>query len=90
MNRQLDGAACRNIPAEQVDRIFFATTSGPRHPKLLNEAREICRACPCRRDCLTLAQSMHPIPDGIWGGLTEIERARLNARTRHLNGGNAV
>lgn len=46
------------------------------------QAKAICNRCPSVADCLTYALDT-PVHDGIWGGLTEKERASiLRARTR--------
>ena len=43
-------------------------------------AKEICAACPVRRECLEYALATKE-PYGIWGGLTEVERkSRLRGR----------
>lgn len=44
-------------------------------------ARAVCRACPVRTDCLRYAICT-PEPHGIWGGLNELERRRLQRRRR--------
>ena len=49
------------------------------------QAKTICRRCPSVTDCLNQALNT-PIHDGIWGGLTEKERASiLRARARGLS-----
>jgi WhiB family redox-sensing transcriptional regulator len=42
-------------------------------------AKEICRQCPVRRECLSYAMDV-PIDHGIWGGMTERERRRYRRR----------
>jgi WhiB family transcriptional regulator, redox-sensing transcriptional regulator len=42
-------------------------------------AKEICRDCPVRRECLAYAMDA-PIDHGIWGGMTERERRRYRRR----------
>jgi WhiB family redox-sensing transcriptional regulator len=44
-------------------------------------AKEICSNCPLLTDCLKYAVINHPV-QGIWGGTTEPERARLVGRKR--------
>lgn len=43
------------------------------------EAREICRPCPVRTECLAHALD-HGIEFGVWGGMTERERRALLRR----------
>lgn len=40
------------------------------------EARQFCRACPVRTECLAHALD-HRIEFGVWGGMTERERRAL-------------
>ena len=42
-------------------------------------AKEICRRCPVRRECLAYAMDA-PVDHGVWGGLTERERRRYRRR----------
>ncbi len=42
-------------------------------------AKEICRRCPVRGECLDFALRTRE-PYGIWGGLTEVERQEMLAR----------
>lgn len=53
-------------------------------------AIQICRACPVRDQCLTTAL-LTPEPWGIWGGLTERQRAAQRPRRSqiHPHGTNA-
>lgn len=61
-------AACRGLDAE----LFFPTPQDdPAH------AKEICEACPVRIACLSFSIE-HGERYGIWGGLTERERAHLD------------
>lgn len=46
-----------------------------------NEAKEVCAKCPYRLACLKYAMT-DPSLIGIWGGLTEKERAALKRGTR--------
>lgn len=38
-------------------------------------ARAICEGCPVRTDCLNYAIA-HNITDGVWGGMTAVQRKR--------------
>jgi len=68
-------AKCRG-----VDSAVFYSPDGERgHARARREARakKMCRECPvlaqCRAHALSVAE-----PFGVWGGLTEAERARLS------------
>lgn len=68
-------AACRGPQAS----VFFPPSYFERkEAKAYREARakEICQACPVRRDCLDYAVAIRE-PHGIWGGLNEMERKAL-------------
>ena len=43
------------------------------------EAKEVCRGCVVREDCLEYA-IVHSEKFGIWGGLSERERRRIRRR----------
>ena len=68
-------AACRADNAVY----FFAPNHFERKPeKDLREgiARSLCRSCPVARDCLEYSLAVSEM-NGIWGGLNELERRRL-------------
>lgn len=71
--------ACRDVDPE----LFWppsADTSAPAVRAQISEAKAVCRQCPIRRSCQSWA-----IPregEGLWGGLTEAERARRRRRRR--------
>lgn len=65
-----DDAACRDADTD----IFF-----PRSDADAGPAKAICETCPVREVCLEYALTTRP-PDGVWGGLTPIERHRLTRR----------
>ncbi|MGI5126395.1 WhiB family transcriptional regulator [Pseudonocardia sp. CA-107938] len=65
-----NAALCRNSDAEQL----FVTGAAQR------EARQFCRTCPVRTECLAHALDQR-IEFGVWGGMTERERRAL-LRTR--------
>jgi WhiB family redox-sensing transcriptional regulator len=48
-----------------------------------SEAKAICAACPVADQCLEYAIQTHQ-PDGIWGGLSAVERHRLVRRRQKL------
>ena len=45
------------------------------------EAKEVCRGCVVREDCLEYALANH-IDHGVWGGCSERERRRILRRRR--------
>jgi len=47
------------------------------------EAKAICASCPVAAQCLEYAIETHQ-PDGVWGGLTAVERHRLVRRRQKL------
>lgn len=65
--------ACRG---HQTPDIWFPTKDTP--PAAVLEARAICVRCNVRQECLLFAMN-RPDEPGIWGGLTESERAGLRA-----------
>lgn len=68
----LPGALCPQIDPE----VFFPESGGS--PAA---AKKVCAACEVRPDCLALALSLGPVM-GVWGGLTERERASLKRTAR--------
>jgi len=67
----LDAAACRNR-----SDLFHPE---PGNDGSIQDARRVCAHCMIRLECLELALST-PITTGIWGGLTEDERAMHRRR----------
>lgn len=59
-------ALCRTTDAEDL----FVTGAAQR------EARQFCRTCPVRTECLAHALDQR-IEFGVWGGMTERERRAL-------------
>ncbi len=71
-------AACRGPQAA----VFFPPPQFERKEEKLERerrAKEICRTCGVRDDCLEYAVSIKE-PHGIWGGLNEVERKQLLAQ----------
>lgn len=68
-------AACRDEEPE----LFFP--KGHEGPWLLviKEAKAVCRRCPSKGSCLAYALD-HRVSDGIFGGLTDKERASIQRR----------
>jgi len=72
----LSAAACRSTDPE----LFFPLSeSGPALDQIA-EAKMICAACPVRHQCLEFA--LRTRSQGIWGGLTELERHAAARPTR--------
>ncbi|MCX5208515.1 WhiB family transcriptional regulator [Kitasatospora sp. NBC_00240] len=72
-------AACR-----AVDTSLFFHPFGERgqaHDDREEEAKKICQGCPVRTQCLRHALAVRE-PYGVWGGLSEGERAALLGRAR--------
>ncbi|MEV4948896.1 WhiB family transcriptional regulator [Streptomyces sp. NPDC053755] len=71
-------AACTNVDPD----LFFPVGTGA--PALIQaeEAKEVCRRCPVRRECLEWAMDDSRQVTGVWGGLTEDERRSLKRRSR--------
>jgi WhiB family transcriptional regulator, redox-sensing transcriptional regulator len=63
-------AACRSANPE----LFFPISAFGKALEQVVEAKAICARCPVRRQCLTFALRTRQA-DGIWGGMTEEERA---------------
>lgn len=63
----IDRAACRN---ENPD-LFF-----PERGESSREAKDICRPCPVKVECIDYAMR-HRITYGIWGGLSERQRKTM-------------
>jgi WhiB family transcriptional regulator, redox-sensing transcriptional regulator len=74
----LEDAACQGSDPE-LFRPF------PHDYRAIGEARAVCGRCPTRLDCLVLALDT-PGAQGIWGGLTQPERAGHRRQQRLRNG----
>ena len=76
----MEQAACSN-----VDPVIFFPGPGRAGAANTKQAKQICRACPVVNDCTTYAMSFAPRSlIGIWGGMTERERARQHKATTGL------
>ena len=53
--------------------VFFGST-----PADIKAAKGVCRRCPVRGECAAAAQ-----PHGVWGGMSEAERARTKEMATH-------
>jgi len=69
--------ACRDLPPE----MFFHPDGerGPRRRNRENAAKAVCASCPVMAACRAQALAVQE-PYGIWGGLSEDERAAIIAR----------
>jgi len=65
-------AACRGVDPD----LFYPTRHGSAH-----EAKEVCRGCPVRADCLQHALA-YGEKHGIWGGLSEKQRRKARIARR--------
>jgi WhiB family redox-sensing transcriptional regulator len=65
-----DDAACRTADTS----VFFPVSESDAGP-----AKAICAQCPVREQCLEFALEVRP-SDGVWGGMTPIERHRAVRR----------
>ena len=65
-------AACRSADPE----LFFPVSGFGQALKQVADAKAICASCPVRRQCLEFALRTRQA-HGIWGGLTEDERASI-------------
>lgn len=88
-------AACRGLATEDSTNPFFSPHVCDEHcPTPCNEgkaepgrferirrAKAICASCPVREDCLEFALATNQ-PFGIWGGMSERQRADLKKQRR--------
>ncbi|MFC3997252.1 WhiB family transcriptional regulator [Nocardiopsis sediminis] len=68
-------AACRD---EDPELFFPIGNSGPAVFQI-EEAKEVCRACPVTSSCLAWALETGQ-DGGVWGGMSEDERRALRRR----------
>jgi WhiB family redox-sensing transcriptional regulator len=69
-----EDAACHGADTS----VFF-----PVSDTYAGEAKAICATCPVAEQCLEYAVSTHQT-DGVWGGLTALERHRLVRRRQRV------
>jgi WhiB family transcriptional regulator, redox-sensing transcriptional regulator len=72
-----DGACLQADP----DLFFPVAAAGPALDQI-DQAKQICQACPVQQRCLAWALELG-IESGIWGGATEDERRAIRAAARH-------
>lgn len=71
-------AACNGMDTD----LWFPVSETPKTQQQLRQiriAKNTCKACPVRMDCLLYALTTSQ-RHGIWGGMTESERRRPRAR----------
>ena len=65
--------------AGEDTELFFPPGAGEEFATRIEQAKQICRRCPVRAECLEYALTV-PIRHGIFGGLDEVEREPLRRR----------
>jgi WhiB family redox-sensing transcriptional regulator len=68
-------AACRNLSPD----LFFPVGSSGAALAQIEKAKQICRSCPSRAQCLEFALTSNQ-ESGVWGGTSEEERRLLRKR----------
>ena len=68
-------APCTNYPDA-----FFTDYDEPGYFEAIKNAKALCATCPILKECATYAIE-HEIW-GIWGGLTQTERAKLRGKSK--------
>jgi WhiB family redox-sensing transcriptional regulator len=68
------GARCRG----DTDTFFLPDRKLSSHEKAkrIYRAKQICKECPLKQQCLKWALD-HRIAEGVWGGVSEQDRMRL-------------
>ena len=67
-------ALCAEIPGD----LWFADST---HTAENKRAKQICKECPVRQECLEDAL-VHNMQHGIWGGMTPLERRSLKRKMK--------
>ncbi|MFD3333686.1 WhiB family transcriptional regulator [Streptomyces sp. NPDC058700] len=71
-------AACQNVDPD----LFFPVGTGSPALVQAEEAKDVCRHCPVREECLAWALDDSRQVTGVWGGLDDDERRSLKRRLR--------
>ena len=72
-------AVCRDVDPE----LFFPTAvRGAAYEAQVADAKQVCRRCPVRAQCLDFALAW--VPDGVAGGLDADERRAVRTHGRHV------
>lgn len=74
-------AACRDLEPAEADRLLYPQmpTGGGAADRRWDEGRALCASCPVAAACLNWALTTGE-EHGMWGGVTEGERAELRVR----------
>lgn len=67
-----EAGACRDMP--EID--FFPASEDL---TAIRRAQAVCSSCPVQDECLNYALDTNQ-SEGIWGGVTAVERAKLRRR----------
>ena len=69
------------LPCSTLDpELFFPASYGLQCRVQIETARQVCRTCPVRLECLDWALA-RPYLEGIWAATTPLERRRLRKKT---------
>jgi WhiB family redox-sensing transcriptional regulator len=73
-------AACRDIPEDKIDSMFFGETDDPSRTSLtitkIKEVKAFCRQCPVYSRCLEHSLTT-PERHGVWAGTSKRTRGRI-------------
>ena len=74
-------AAQGNCYTRGVDvSVFFPRLEDPN--SFIDRAKAVCEGCPVRSECLEDAMTDTHGIEGVWGGLSHIERRKLQRKRR--------
>ena len=83
MSREPDTAESTDFFADAACQGADTSVFFPVSDTFAGEAKAICAECPVAGACLEYAIATRQ-PDGVWGGLTGVERHRLIRRRQKL------
>ena len=83
MSREPDTAESTEFFADAACQGADTSVFFPVSDTFAGEAKAICAGCPVAGACLEYAIATRQ-PDGVWGGLTAVERHRLIRRRQKL------
>lgn len=73
------------LPCREVDPdMFFPVERNGNEPNVV-AAKKICSTCPVQQDCLDYAMACGTSIEGIWGGTTRGERAKIWRKMKKRN-----
>jgi WhiB family redox-sensing transcriptional regulator len=81
MHRWSPQGACRQPGIDRTVFLYDRTRDKKQNQLMEARAKAICRACPVLDDCLFHALEL-PEVAGTWGGMTDLERGRLQGKGR--------